>query len=89
MPGARTAILVVEQSSAAVISSCERLGRLEFKTSRFVSEAEDLTPQICGSAEVILFGASCDLSTVLRTDKIPKSNSISFFRAVDYVARDI
>ncbi|MEC7649782.1 MAG: hypothetical protein VX900_15750 [Pseudomonadota bacterium] len=79
MPGARTAILVVEQSSAAVVSSCERLGRLGFKTSRFVSEAEDLTPHTCGSAEVILFGASCDLSTVLRTAKILKSNAISPF----------
>ena len=79
MPGARAAILVVEQSSAAVVSSCERLGRLGFKTSRFVSEAEDLTPHTCGSAEVILFGASCDLSTVLRTAKILKSNAISPF----------
>ena len=79
MPGARTAILVAEQSSAAVVSSCERLDRLGFKTSPFVLEATDLTPFTCGSAEVISFGASCDLPTVLRTAKILKSNSISSF----------
>jgi len=79
MSGTGTAIRVVEQSSAAAVSSCERLGLLGFRAVPFVGESAGLEASSLGPSEIVFFGASCDLSIVLSTANALKLNAVSAF----------